>query len=49
MLLFYRKHYEATTPRWLHWLIVGGIGVRGALAMASRGLSQMRAKVLPGA
>ena len=49
MLLFYRKHYEATTPRWLHWLIVGGIGVRGALAVAGRSLSQLRARVLPGA
>lgn len=49
MLLFYRKHYEATTPRWLHWLIVGGISVRGALAMTGRRVSQMRAKVLPGA
>ncbi|MCB0201924.1 MAG: glycosyltransferase family 2 protein [Anaerolineae bacterium] len=48
MLLFYRKHYQATTPFWLHWLIVGGIGVRGGLAMASRGLSQMRARVFPG-
>ena len=49
MLLFYRKHYQATTPFWLHWLIVGGIGLRGGLAMASRGLSQLRARVLPGA
>jgi len=32
MLLFYAKHYRATTPAWLHWLIVGGIVGRGAVA-----------------
>ncbi len=42
MALFYRKHYEATTARWLHWLILGGIGLRGGLAMAGRGWSQFR-------
>ena len=25
MLLFYNKHYAATTPFWLHWLVVGGV------------------------
>ena len=29
MLLFYRKHYQATTPIWLHGLILGGLLVKG--------------------
>jgi N-acetylglucosaminyl-diphospho-decaprenol L-rhamnosyltransferase len=32
MDIFYRKHYADTTPLWLHWLIVGGIALRGGLA-----------------
>ena len=40
MLIFYRKHYQATTPLLLHWAIVGGIGLRGALDLASRRWSQ---------
>jgi hypothetical protein len=40
MLIFYRKHYQATTPLWLHWAIVGGIGLRGALDLAVRRMSQ---------
>lgn len=32
MLVFYRKHYAAQTPRWLHALIVGGIRLRWWLA-----------------
>jgi len=31
MLQFYRKHYAASTPFWLDWLVVGGIGLRGLL------------------
>lgn len=27
--LFYRKHYAEATPRWLHWLILAGIVLRG--------------------
>ncbi|MER2600510.1 MAG: glycosyltransferase family 2 protein [Caldilineales bacterium] len=42
MLVFYRKHYQATTPRLLHWLIVGGIGARGALDMALRRIQRSR-------
>jgi hypothetical protein len=34
MHLFYRKHYAAETPRWLHWLILGGIVLRGGPALA---------------
>jgi len=33
MDIFYRKHYAATTPLLLHWLIIGGIALRGSLAM----------------
>jgi N-acetylglucosaminyl-diphospho-decaprenol L-rhamnosyltransferase len=35
MHIFYRKHYAATTPFWLHWLVLGGITLRGWLAMLS--------------
>ncbi|MEA3335191.1 MAG: glycosyltransferase family 2 protein [Chloroflexota bacterium] len=42
MILFYRKHYEADTPWWLHWLIVGGIGLRGMMAMIGQAWSQFR-------
>ncbi len=33
MDIFYRKHYAATTPFWLHWLIIAGIVLQGSLAM----------------
>lgn len=33
MYIFYRKHYAATTPLWLHWVIIGGIALRGGMAM----------------
>ncbi len=33
MLLFYRKHYEKETPRWLHLLVLAGIGLKGGLPM----------------
>ncbi len=33
MDIFYRKHYAATTPFWLHWLIIAGIVLQGGLAM----------------
>lgn len=32
MYTFYRKHYAATTPLWLHWLIVGSIALIGGIA-----------------
>jgi N-acetylglucosaminyl-diphospho-decaprenol L-rhamnosyltransferase len=34
MVLFYRKHYAASTPFWLGGLIVLGIFLKGGLAMA---------------
>ena len=33
MDIFYRKHYAAATPFWLHWLIITGIVLQGSLAM----------------
>ena len=33
MYLFYRKHYAHETPRWLHWLILTGIALKGGGAM----------------
>ena len=29
MLIFYRKHYQAQTPRWLHALVLAGLVVKG--------------------
>ncbi len=29
MLIFYRKHYRATTPAWLHSLIILGLLMKG--------------------
>jgi GT2 family glycosyltransferase len=29
MLIFYRKHYQATTPWWLHGLVMFGLMVKG--------------------
>lgn len=40
MQIFYAKHYEADTPRWLHYLIVGGIRLRGSLDLAGRRWAQ---------
>ena len=31
MRIFYDKHYAANTPWWLHWLVLGGIGLRASL------------------
>lgn len=42
MAIFYRKHYAAQTSWPLHFLILGGISVRGALAVASRKLKAWR-------
>ncbi len=36
MAIFYRKHYEAKTPRWLHYLILGGISLRSSWELALR-------------
>ena len=29
MLIFYYKHYQESTPAWLHWIIMLGIGLKG--------------------
>jgi GT2 family glycosyltransferase len=29
MLIFYRKHYRATTPWWLHSLVMAGLLLKG--------------------
>jgi GT2 family glycosyltransferase len=42
MAIFYRKHYAAQTPWPVHLLVLGGIGLRGALAMTSRKLKAWR-------
>ncbi|MCD6289196.1 MAG: glycosyltransferase family 2 protein [Anaerolineae bacterium] len=39
MAIFYRKHYAASTPFWLHWLILGGIALKGGLDIGRRSLS----------
>jgi len=41
MEVFYRKHYAATTSRWLHGLIVGSIRLR-------QGLERLRLALTPG-
>ena len=46
MAIFYRKHYAAQTPWPLHLLVLGGISLRGALAMASRKLKAWRQRRL---
>jgi GT2 family glycosyltransferase len=47
MIIFYRKHYEATTARPLHWLIVGGIGLRGGIDMVRRTGGQLLRHLRP--
>jgi GT2 family glycosyltransferase len=42
MAIFYRKHYAAQTPWPVHFLVLGGISLRGALAMTSRKLKAWR-------
>jgi len=38
MKIFYEKHYRATTPFWLDWLIRGGVTLFGGLDLALRRL-----------
>jgi len=44
MYLFYRKHYAATTPFWLHGLVLTGLVLRGGVALLSEGLKSLVAK-----
>jgi hypothetical protein len=39
MRIFYDKHYARSTPFWLHWLVLSGIGLRLALVRAQHLLS----------
>lgn len=39
MYTFYQKHYAADTPFWLHWLVVGGIVLRGGIPLLRNILS----------
>lgn len=34
MYIFYEKHYRATTPFYLDWIVMGGIALKGGLALA---------------
>lgn len=33
MHIFYRKHYAADTPFWLHYMVLGGLALRGGTGM----------------
>ncbi len=44
MWLFYRKHYRATTPRWLDVLVRLGIGLRGGRRLLSETLNPEAAR-----
>lgn len=43
MLIFYRKHYQATTPRWLHSLVMLGLLAKGGRSL----LPEMRQPLRP--
>lgn len=43
MLIFYRKHYRATTPLWLHSLIMTGLLLKGGRGL----LPEIRQSALP--
>jgi len=44
MLLFYDKHYAATTPFWLHWLIVGSVYLRGGVVLLGDTVKRLLAR-----
>lgn len=46
MYIFYEKHYRATTPFWLDWVVMSGIALKGGLALAPE---IFRARELKGA
>lgn len=43
MLIFYRKHYQATTPRWLHGLVLMALLAKGGRSL----LPEMRRPLIP--
>jgi N-acetylglucosaminyl-diphospho-decaprenol L-rhamnosyltransferase len=42
MRIFYTKHYAATTPRPLHWLVMAGIDLRAGLLRIRQALAAPR-------
>jgi N-acetylglucosaminyl-diphospho-decaprenol L-rhamnosyltransferase len=38
MDIFYHKHYAQKTPRWLHWLVVAGLGLQSSLVRIRQAL-----------
>ena len=45
LVVFYEKHYSATTPFWMDWLIRGGIAFFGSIDLFGRRLqTQLRAR-----
>jgi N-acetylglucosaminyl-diphospho-decaprenol L-rhamnosyltransferase len=42
MRIFYTKHYAATTPRPLHWLVMAGISLRAGLLSVERAAAPVR-------
>jgi GT2 family glycosyltransferase len=41
LIIFYEKHYRATTPLWLDWSIRGGVAFFGGLDLARRRAAAM--------
>jgi N-acetylglucosaminyl-diphospho-decaprenol L-rhamnosyltransferase len=46
MDIFYHKHYAKETPRWLHWLIVLGLGLQNGLVRIRQALLARPVEVL---
>jgi GT2 family glycosyltransferase len=44
MYLFYRKHYAATTPLWLHGLVLMGLVLGGGIALTSEKVKSLVAR-----
>jgi N-acetylglucosaminyl-diphospho-decaprenol L-rhamnosyltransferase len=47
MWLFYRKHYRATTPRWLDALICLALALRGGMPLVREMLSDTQSRLSP--
>jgi GT2 family glycosyltransferase len=47
MLIFYRKHYAAQTPFWLHSLVLGGIVLKGGFALLGDVVRRSAAPLTP--
>jgi GT2 family glycosyltransferase len=48
MLIFYRKHYAAQTPFWLHGLVLIGIMLKGGLALVGDVMRRPAPALTPG-